>query len=109
MRSLLVAVMTGLLVCASAWAATPVRPLAASQLTDTERSSFQSLSDKAAQKAFLITRAYLRICEKVLKHQMPTLDLPVQPDEYDGQYVSPAEQKQVDAAQMAYITALLAR
>ncbi len=99
----------GFLACTSSWAGTPVGPLSPSQLTDTERSSFQKLSDQTAQKAFLITRAYLRICEKVVAHQMPALELPVQPDEYQGKYVSPGEQKQVDAAQMAYIKSLLAR
>lgn len=109
MRILLVAVITGFLACASSWAGTPVGPLSPSQLTDTERSTYQTLSNQTAQKAFLITRAYLRICKKVVAHEMPPLELPVQPDEYDGGYVSPAEQKQVDAAQMAYITSLLAR
>ena len=83
----------------------PLVALAPSDMTPVELAAYQSLgNDPAAQKSFRDTRAFFRLCEQVEAGALQPADLPVEPDDYGGRYVSPSEQKTVkDAIDKAII------
>ena len=104
MRTLLIALAASLIACASAWAETPVSP-SPSELTAAATAIYQTLKDAPAQKSFLDTRGYYRLCQKVLGGELPALDLPNMPRDYNYDYVTKAEQKVVQDPLMKSIAA----
>jgi hypothetical protein len=103
MRTLLIALAASLIACASAGAETPVS-LSPSELTAAETATYQTLKDAPAQKSF-DTRGYYRLCQKVLGGELPALDLPNMPRDYNYDYVTKAEQKVVQDPLMKSIAA----
>jgi hypothetical protein len=95
-----------LALCASAARAA----LTSAQLTSAEKQTYAGLkNDGAAAQSFLITREYLRECRKVVEGSLSPGQLPFEPDGFDPNYVSPAEQKIVDKAINMNIAAMLSR
>ena len=82
MRALLIAFAVSLIAGPSAWATAPIS-LSPAELTPAEAATYQTLKDADAQKSFLFTRGYLRLCQKVLAGELPALDLPSLPRDYD--------------------------
>ena len=100
MRRLLIAAVAVAALAASSRALTPA------QLTPDESAAYQGLKDDDdAAKTFLDTRGFLRQCRKVANKTLPAAKLPVQPADYDSQYVSDDEQSVVDDAVMKYVSA----
>lgn len=82
-----------MLSAASGWALTP------SQLTPSEKATYASLKNQPDEAAaFLATRDYVRLCQKVVNKSMPAIRLTDIPDNYSDKYVSPAEASAVDKA-----------
>ena len=104
MRTLLIALAASLIACASAGAETPVSP-SPSELTAAATAIDQTLKDAPAQKSFLDTRGYYRLCQKVLGGELPALDLPNMPRDYNYDYVTKAKQKVVQDPLMKSIAA----
>jgi hypothetical protein len=104
MRTLLIAIAVSLIACASAWATAPIS-LTPAELTSAEAATYRTLKDADAQKSFLDTRGFLRLSQKVMAGELPALELPRQPEDYDTDYVTDAEQKIVDDAVLKYVSA----
>jgi len=82
-----------LLGAASGWALTP------SQLTPAEKATYETVKNQPDEAAaFLATRAYVKLCQKVVGKSMPAIKLTDIPDNYSDKYVSPAEAEAVDKA-----------
>ena len=47
----------------------------------------------------------MRLCQKVMAGELPALELPRQPEDYNTDYVTDAEQKVVDDAVLKYVSA----
>lgn len=73
------------------------RALTPAELTPAEKTAYSKLSGDDA-KHYLATRGYFKACKKVLANPASAVSLPDLPDDYDGRFVTPAEQKQVDDA-----------
>jgi hypothetical protein len=58
-----------------------------------------------AQKSFIDTRGFLRLSQKVMAGELPALELPRQPEDYNTDYVTDAEQKVVDDAVLKCVSA----
>ena len=93
---------------AAAFCAAPARALNPNQLTAQERAVYDGLkSDRQAAQQYLDTRDFVKQCQRVVAHSMKALDLPVQPDDFNAQYVSAAEQRTVDKAVDMNVAALI--
>ena len=84
--------------------------LTPAQLTSAEKQTYAGLqSDSDAAQRFLITRDYLRQCQKVVNGSLSAAKLEFEPDEFDSTYVNSAEQKIIDRAINLNIAAMLSR
>jgi hypothetical protein len=89
-------------------ATSPAWSLAPSQLTAAERTAYDGLkADPVAGAAYLSTRGYLKLCQKVAAKTMPALSLTDIPETYNDQYLSKAEQAIVDQATNLRFAAML--
>ena len=88
---------------ASGWALTP------SQLTAAEKTTYDGLkSDPAAASAYLATRAYLKLSQRVAAKSVPALSLTDFPDNFDDKYLTTAEQEIIDKATNLRFAAMMA-
>ncbi|MDE2489312.1 MAG: hypothetical protein KGM24_00585 [Elusimicrobia bacterium] len=102
---------TLILGAALAFAVSPaMAALTPAQLTASEQRTYQTLrSNPTAAQRFLVTRDYLRDCQKVVDHKMNALMLKYEPDDFDPSYVNNAEQRIVDKAITMNIAAMFNR
>ena len=78
---------------ASGWALTPA------QLTPSERTTYEGVKNQPEEAAaFLATRAYVKLCQKVVSKATPAIKLTDIPDNFSDKYVSPAESDAIDKA-----------
>jgi hypothetical protein len=106
MRTLLIALIASLALCLNAWAASGIA-LSVADLTPAEAQTYQTLKDEKAKSSFLVTRGYVRLCQKVVANELPALDLPARTDEYDDAYVSDEELTIVNQGMLKNIGTML--
>ena len=84
-------------------AAQTVKP---ADFSPTELDYYQKL-DAAAAKSFIATRSFVRLCQQVLDHKLPALQLPNKPIGFRSSYLLPGEDAVIDEAIAASLTALM--
>jgi hypothetical protein len=100
MRTFLFAAAAVLALSASARALTPA------QLNPDEQKVYEGLkSDPDAARSYLATRGFVKNCQLVAAKKAPAINLPLQPANYDVQYVTDPEQADVDKAVLRYVSA----
>jgi hypothetical protein len=75
-------------------------------LTPTEQSYYRTL-DPASAKSFILTRSYVRLCQRIVDHKLPALQLPDPPVGFSPEYFLPEDQAVVDQAIKDQLTALM--
>ncbi|MGB9116115.1 hypothetical protein [Bradyrhizobium sp.] len=82
-------------------AAQTVKP---ADFSPTERDYYQKL-DAAAANSFIATRSYVRLCQQVLDHKLPALQLPDKPAGFTVKYLLPEDPNVINRALAAYVVA----
>jgi hypothetical protein len=83
---------------------TPAQTLSSSQivkpaeLTQKEGDYYRTLSDPEVAKNFLLTRSYVRLCQQVIDHKLPAIQLPDKPLGFSVRYLLPWEATLINAA-----------
>jgi len=73
-------------------------------MTQDELTFYKTLGP-AESKRFAATRSHVRICQQVVDHKIPALDLPKQPTGFTMIYVLQPEKQLLDDALEAYLIA----
>jgi len=81
------------------------------QVPQQERAIYVNMlkTNRTAAQAYLATREYLSLCRQVVANPERALDLVPEPDTYNVQYVTSAEQTIVDKAITMNIAAMMRR
>ena len=85
---------------------TAMQTLSPADFTQIEQDYFQKL-DGSAAKNFIATRSYVRICQKVVDHKLPALQLPDKPLGFSSNYLLPGEEVVINKAIEASLVALM--
>ena len=99
----LLAVSIGLLFWASIDAAS-AQELSTSQIlkpaemTEQETAYYQKLTDPQIKKNFIETRSYVRLCQQVVDHRLPAVQLPDKPLGFSVRYLLPGEANLINKA-----------
>ncbi len=83
---------------------TPAQTVTPAELTPKELEYYQTL-DAAAAKDFIATRSYVRLCQQVLDHKLPALQLPDKPAGFSVKYLLPTEANIINRALAEQIAA----
>jgi hypothetical protein len=84
----------------------PSQILKPSELTPKELDYYNKLSDPDVAKNFIITRSYVRLCEKVIDREMPAEQLPDKPLGFSVRYLLAGEATMIDRALSDSIVAM---
>ena len=74
-------------------------------LTEKESAYYQKLTDPAIAKNFLETRSYVRLCQQVVDHKLPAIQLPNKPLGFSVRYLLPGEVGVINTAMSESIIA----
>lgn len=69
---------------------TPAQTVTPAEMTPKELKYYQTL-DASATKDFIATRSYVRLCQQVLDHKLPALQLPDKPPGFSVKYLLPTD------------------
>jgi hypothetical protein len=83
---------------ASAQALTPAQIVAPANLTQKESAYYQKLSDPVMAKSFLVTRSYVRLCQQVIDHKLPAIQLPDKPLGFSARFLLSGEATLINSA-----------
>jgi hypothetical protein len=83
---------------ASAQVLTPAQIVKPADLTEKESVYYQKLTDPLIAKNFLVTRSYVRLCQQVIDHKMPAIQLPDKPLGFSVRYILPGEAQLINKA-----------
>jgi hypothetical protein len=83
---------------ASAQVLTPAQIVKPADLTEKESAYYQKLTDPLVAKNFLETRSYVRLCQKIIDHKMPAIQLPDKPPGFSVRYILPGEAQLINKA-----------
>jgi hypothetical protein len=86
------------IVPASAQSLTPDQIVKTSNLTQQEIDYYQKLSDPVMAKNFLLTRSYVRLCQQVIDHRLPAVQLPDKPLGFSVRFLLPGEATLINTA-----------
>jgi hypothetical protein len=67
-------------------------------LTEKESAYYQKLTDPVVAKNFLVTRSYVRLCQQVIDHKLPAIQLPDKPLGFSVRYLLPGEATLINTA-----------
>jgi len=90
-------------------AMTPDEIVGRDQLTDEERQYYDTLKDPVAAQAFLMTRSYVRVCQRIVDHTLPATQLPPKPPGFSVAYLLPDDPHIINDAEGEYLKIALAR
>jgi hypothetical protein len=83
---------------ASAQELTSAQIVKPADLTEKESAYYQKLTDPQVAKNFLETRSYVRLCQQVIDHKMPAIQLPDKPLGFSVRYLLPGEANLINKA-----------
>ena len=69
-----------------------------SELTQKEADFYQKQTDPEIAKNFLITRSYVRLCQQVIDHTLPPLQLPDKPLGFSARFLLSGETTMINTA-----------
>lgn len=88
---------------------TATQILKPTQLTAEEQDYYKTLTAPAKARAFILTRSYMRLAQKVADHKMPAMQLPNHPIGFSAEYLLPGEDAVDNKAIGALLAALMKR
>ena len=77
---------------------TPAQIVKPADLTEQESTYYQKLTDPLVAKNFLETRSYVRLCQQVVDHKVPAIQLPDKPLGFSVRYLLPGEANLINKA-----------
>jgi hypothetical protein len=83
---------------ASAQVLSPAQIVNPANLTEKESAYYQKLTDPVVAKNFLVTRSYVRLCQQVIDHKLPAIQLPDKPLGFSVSYLLPGEVTLINTA-----------
>jgi hypothetical protein len=83
---------------ASAQVLSPAQIVNPANLTEKESAYYQKLTDPVVAKNFLVTRSYVRLCQQVIDHKLPAIQLPDKPLGFSVRYLLPGEATLINTA-----------
>jgi hypothetical protein len=82
----------------SAQVLSPAQIVNPANLTEKESAYYQKLSDPEVAKNFIVTRSYVRLCQQVIDHELPAIQLPDKPLGFSARYLLPGEATLINTA-----------
>jgi hypothetical protein len=79
------------------------------QMTGQERDYYDTLKDPVAARGFIMTRSYVRVCQRVVDHTLPALQLPPKPPGFTAAYLLPDDADIINKAIGEYLQSALTR
>ena len=83
----------------------PSQLITPADMTPKESKYYNTLTDPEAAKSFIITRSYVRLCQKVIDKTMPAEQLPDKPLGFAARYLLSGEATLINTAIAESITA----
>lgn len=84
----------------------PGQTLKQAELTPEERAYYDKLvGGPRIQRAFLATRSYVRLAQEVVSGELPAIQLPDRPDDFDSKYLLSDETVMLNRALVVQLTA----